>query len=110
MSTETEFEFVPQKSQSLLPYRQCVRYNQHRKAHLTWLHEQGKKPERTIGYSAKEVSTRATRLDQFYRWVWSEFETHTIDVTHEHADAFVDGSEEDGSGESLDSAGFDHQN
>lgn len=95
MNSDAEFEYVPEASQSRLTYRQCVRYNQHRKAHLTWLQDKGKNPDRDIGYSASEVTTRATRLDQFYRWVWDEFETRTVDVTHEHADAFVDGLAED---------------
>lgn len=95
MTSDEEFEFVPEKSRSLLSHRQRVQYNQYRKAHLTWLLEEGKTPERTIGYSESEVDSRASRLDQIYRWVWDEFDTKTMALTHEHADAVVDGLEED---------------
>lgn len=28
-------------------------------------------------------------MDQFYRWVWDEYDGYTTDVTHDHADAYL---------------------
>jgi len=70
-----------------LTSRRLADYEEHRRSFIKWLVNLGKKPERAEGYAQETARVRASRSDQFYRWVWDEEDRYTTSVTHEHADA-----------------------
>lgn len=76
-------------SEEFLNDRQLVDYRSHREACLQWLLTFGKDPDEVDGYARSTVNTRASRMDIFYRWVWEDEGRYVADVTHDHADAFL---------------------
>lgn len=88
--SEKEFPYVPSISNEFLNYRQRVDYNEHRRALIEWLDARGKNPEKHNGYSDQVVSNYAYRIDKFYRWVWTEYQGYTTQITDEHADEYID--------------------
>jgi site-specific recombinase XerD len=50
----------------------------------------GKDEDRAEGYAATTVRRRATNLDAFYRWVWSERDGYTTKITHDDGHAYID--------------------
>jgi site-specific recombinase XerD len=49
----------------------------------------GKSPAEGEGYAPDTVSSRAYRLDVFYRWVWDQEDRSTTQITHDHADDWM---------------------
>lgn len=80
---------VPGPSEEFLNDRQLVDFRSQREACLQWLLTFGKDPDEVDGYARSIVNTRASRMDIFYRWVWEEEGRYVADVTHDHADAFL---------------------
>ena len=80
---------VPNPSEAFLNKRQLVDYRSQREACLTWLLTFGKAPAEVDGYARSTVKTRASRMDIFYRWVWEKEGRYVVDITHDHADAFL---------------------
>lgn len=89
-SDDEEFLNVPPISRGLLNYRQLVDYDEHRKSLITWLSTQGKEPEKNKGYAPSTVTNYAHRLDKFYRWVWERSGRYTTQITHAHADNYME--------------------
>lgn len=58
----------PKPSEKLLNERQRVDYRTEREQCLEWLLTFGKDPDSVEGYAYSTVKTRASRMDQFYRW------------------------------------------
>lgn len=87
---DNEFPYVPRISDEFLNHRQRLDYNEHRRALIEWLETRGKEPEKHNGYSETVVSNYAYRIDKFYRRVWTEQGRYTTQVTHEHADEYMD--------------------
>lgn len=85
----TDIGVVPEPSEEQLNQRQLVDYRNQREQCLEWLLTSGIEPERAEGYAHGTVKNRASRMDAFYRWVWSQEDRYTTDVTHEHADAWL---------------------
>lgn len=84
-----DINVVPDTTAKRLTERQLLDYRNHREDLLEWLLVFGKDPETADGYARTTVKTRAYRMDQFYRWVWDEYDGYTTDVTHDHADAYL---------------------
>lgn len=80
---------VPEPTRARLDERHQLDYADHRKRLIEWLLVFGKKPAQAEGYALATVNNTAQRLDAFYRWVWTEFNGYTTDITHAHADAYV---------------------
>ena len=80
---------VTEPSEASLNQRQLLDYRSQRKACLSWLLAFGKNPSQAEGYARSTVRTRAHRMDQFYRWVWEQYDGYTVNVTHDHADAWL---------------------
>lgn len=80
---------VPEPSQAVLNERQKVDYAEHRRRLIQWGLHFGKDPDRADGYAYDTMRVRASRLDAFYRWVWSEKGRYTTALTHEDADAYM---------------------
>lgn len=76
-------------SENQLNQRQLVDYKAQRTDCLQWLLQFGKTPDKVEGYAFETVRARANRMDMFYRWVWEQEGRYVADVTHEHADAYM---------------------
>ena len=84
-----DISLVPNKTEDLLNERQYLDYRSEREHCLEWLLTFGKEPERADGYAKTTVSNRASRMDQFYRWVWEQEDGYTTNLTHDHADGYL---------------------
>ena len=80
---------VPQPTQDRLNERQLVDYRSQREDYLSWMLAFGKKPSHAEGYARETVKNYSYRTDQFYRFVWSEEEQYTTDISHTHADNWM---------------------
>lgn len=80
---------VPEPSEKLLNERQLVDYRAEREQCLEWLLTFGKDPDHAEGYAYQTVKNRASRIDQFYRWVWEYEDRYTSSITTAHADAYL---------------------
>ena len=87
---DEELSHVPAVSEEFLNHRQQLDYNEHRRALIEWLDTRGKDPDKHEGYSDQVVSNYAYRIDKFYRWVWSTHGRYTTQITHKHADEYID--------------------
>ena len=89
MSSVDELAYVGKKSRAYLNTRQAIAYNDHREDILTWLSEEY---ENSAGEELSELTVEnyAYRLDRFYRFVWDQLGEYTIQISHEHADAYVE--------------------
>jgi integrase len=81
---------VTERSQEMLNERQLLDYRRQRENCLEWLLIRGLDPEMVEGYARGTVKPRSARMDQFYRWLWNEKDSYTADVTHDHADAYME--------------------
>ena len=89
MSRLDELTLVPQPTKEELNKRQLLDYRSQREDCLEWLLALGKDPEKANGYAFQTVSNRAYRMDKFYRWVWKQEGRYTADITHAHADDWL---------------------
>jgi len=80
---------VPEPTKERLTERQLIDYRDHREDLLEWLLVFGKNPQKGEGYAFETIRNGSYRIDQFYRWVWDEYDGYTTDITHEHADAYM---------------------
>jgi len=55
----------------------CPGHENNHERPYDWLLHFGKDPEKTDGYAKATVQNRASRMDQFYRWVWDEEDAYT---------------------------------
>ena len=89
MSRLDEVTLIPQPTKEYLNRRQLLDYRSQRENCLDWLLTVGKNPEQAEGYAFQTVSNRAYRMDMFYRWAWKQEGGYTADVTHSHADNWL---------------------
>lgn len=82
-------QVVPEPTKETLTSRQLDDYTEHRVRLIEWMINIGKSPEKGQGYAEDTVSGRAYRLDKFYRWVWSQEDRYTTQITHEHANDWM---------------------
>ncbi|MFC4359297.1 tyrosine-type recombinase/integrase [Halobium salinum] len=85
-----DIKLVPKPAEKQLNQRQLLDYETHRETYLEWLYHLGKNPDQAEGYSQSTVKRDAYRLDQFYRWVWSQEDGYTTSITHTHAGNYID--------------------
>lgn len=76
---------VPNPSAKRPNDRQRVSYRTEREQCIEWLLTFGKDPKCAVGYAETIMSSHASRMDQFYRWVWDRENGHTSNLTHSHA-------------------------
>jgi integrase len=89
MSGVEDVTLVPEPSEEYLGERQLFDYREHRKKCIKWLLGIGKNPDKAEGYAFQTVYNRAYRMDQFYRFVWELEGGYTVQVTHNHADEYM---------------------
>jgi integrase len=89
MSGLDDLTIVPEPTKDTLNKRQLVDYRAQREDCLEWLLALGKNPEEATGYAFQTVDNRAYRMDMFYRWVWQQENGYTADITHVHADDWL---------------------
>ena len=90
MSDLGEFPVVTEKAESYLNERQLLDYRAEREDCLEWLLTFGKKPNEVVGYAPGTVKPRCYRMDRFYRYVWDHEEGYTVNLSHDHADSWMD--------------------
>lgn len=81
---------VSEPSRELLNERQLVDFRAYCEKFVNWLLYYGKDPTEPEGYARGVVEQRAGTHDKFARWVWDREGGYTTDVTHKHADAYLD--------------------
>lgn len=81
---------VSKHARKQLNPRQVEDYRSHRLQLIRWMDQLGKNPAQAEGYARATVQQRAYRLDQFYRYVWTELEDgYTTRITTDHADEYL---------------------
>lgn len=90
MSDLKGIQVVTEPSREQLNERQRIDYRSQRESCLRWLLTYGKDPSQAIGYAFETVRNRASRMDMFYRWVWSEEEQYVSNPTLEHVDSYME--------------------
>lgn len=84
-----DFSVVTEPAAEYLNHRQQLDYQTEREDCLEWLLTFGKNPDHAEGYAHGTVKPRSQRMDKFYRFVWEYEDGYTINLTHEHADAWM---------------------
>jgi len=72
-----DISIVTEPSAEVLNERQQIDYPSQREQCLDWQLVFGKDPKQADGYAHTTVKCRRDRMDQFYRWVWSEENGYT---------------------------------
>lgn len=90
MTDLDDYPIVTQKSEEYLNERQLLDYRSERKECLRWLLTYGKEPAEADGYAPGTVKPRCYRMDRFYRYVWTQEGGYTVNLTHDHADSWMD--------------------
>lgn len=85
-----KFEFISREKVAPLNRRQQEIYCQKRKRFVSYLRERGKTPHREIGYAPDSVKSMARRVQQVFEFVWHDLGQVTTDLSHDHADEFVE--------------------
>lgn len=86
---DSDIEKIPlltEPAEDCLNPRQQLDYQTEREDCLSWLLAVGKTPNKGEGYALGTVKPRSYRMDQFYRWVWSQEEGYTVAISPKHAD------------------------
>lgn len=84
-----DFPVVTETSEEYLNQRQLLDYRSEREECLRWFLTFGKNPEKAKGYAKGTVKPRCYRMDRFYRFVWDLEDGYTLNLTHDHADAWM---------------------
>jgi site-specific recombinase XerD len=89
MTLPEKLTAVPEPTEAYLNHKQLMDYRSEREEALTWLLTFGKDPKQADGYAVSTLKTQAYRMDQFYRWVWEREGGYTVQLSHEHADEWM---------------------
>ena len=89
MTDLSDYPVTTSKSEAYLNPRQLVDYREEREACLTWLLTFGKDPDQVVGYAPGTIKSRSARMDRFFRFVWDQEGGYTVNVDHDHADAWM---------------------
>lgn len=90
MSDLDDITVVLSPSERYLSPRQLQDYRAEREACLEWLLTRGKDSDKHEGHALSTIKTRSRRMDRFYRWVWDQNGNYTLNITTDHADAWMD--------------------
>lgn len=90
MTDLSDLPVLTDVSESSLNQRQVLDYRAEREDCLRWLLTFGKDPDQASGYAKGTVKPRCYRMDRFYRFVWEQESGYTANLTHGHADAWMD--------------------
>ena len=80
---------VTETSEEYLNPRQLLDYRNEREECLEWLLTFGKRPDEAVGYALGTIKPSAYRMDHFYRFVWEKEGGYTVNINHNHADAWM---------------------
>lgn len=86
----SRYKIVPGPDADRLTEAQLAEYRDFREAFVAWLHVEGKDPDRVEGYAPKSVQNTAYRTSKFMRFVWDIEGEYTLQLSHDHADAYLD--------------------
>lgn len=82
-------KIVSEPSQERLNQKEVIDYRSHRTNKAKWFLTLGKEPVKAHGYSPTTLKPRLSMLDRFNRFVWDETGGYTTNITHDHADEYV---------------------
>ena len=85
-----QYPVITHPAEAYLNPRQRQDYRSERESCLHWLLTRGKKPAEAVGYAEGTVKPRCYRMDRFYRFVWEREGGYTTNLSHDHADAWMD--------------------
>ena len=86
----SQYPIVPGPDADRLTEEELTAYRGFREPFIAWLLVEGKDPGEATGYAPKSVQNTAYRTSKFMRFVWDLEQTFTLEVTHNHADAYLD--------------------
>ncbi|GAB3680496.1 hypothetical protein GCM10028857_03290 [Salinarchaeum chitinilyticum] len=89
MTLPDDVTVVSEPAEEFLNQKQLLDYRSEREDCLSWLLAFGKAPEKGEGYAVGTVNPRASRMDQFYRWVWRSEDGYTAHLDTDHADDWM---------------------
>jgi site-specific recombinase XerD len=81
---------VPEPSRTHLNQRQLQDYRNHRRDLIKWMLTLGKNPSEAKGYAHDTVTRRSHDIDAFYRWIWTEHGTYTLNITPEYGNDYLE--------------------
>lgn len=80
---------VTESSEESLNVRQLSDYRSQRADCLRWLLTFGRTRIRSRAMPSRQFALEPNRMDMFYRWSWEQEGRYVADVTHEHADEWM---------------------
>jgi site-specific recombinase XerD len=78
----------------MLNHRQLEMVNEDLKAYTEWMNQRGKNPELNLGLDQDTADNNRARVDQFLRRFWEDTDQFTLRVTHDDAEAYIQGMRE----------------
>lgn len=84
------YAIVPGPDAEQLHPDELAAYRDFREAFIAWLLVEGKDPAAVEGYAPKTVQNTAYRTSKFFRFVWEVEGGFTLEITHDHADDYLD--------------------
>lgn len=91
--TNTKIDGIPlitKPAEQYLNQRQILDYSEERRDLIKWSLQTGKDEKRGEGYAASTFKPHSYRIDQFYRWIWTEEDSYTTQITTNHADRYFE--------------------
>lgn len=90
MPATDDVPLISKQSIAQLNHQQQVLFGQHWRDFVTFLRNEGKDPNRQIGYAASNVRPTARRVLQVFQHQWDTQETPiVIELSTDHADKFI---------------------
>ena len=86
---DCDFEFLGEESLSSLNFQQEILYHDFWEGFLAYLREEGKNPDRYVGYEESNIRPTARRVHQIFQYYW-ENERVILELTPELADHFIE--------------------
>ncbi|WP_049935836.1 tyrosine-type recombinase/integrase [Haloplanus natans] len=87
-----QYPVLTRPTRQILGDKQLDDYEQFRLEFINWLDREGKTPEvrGENGYAEGVVSNTAHRIDYWFRYVWEQEGSYTLNITHDHAEMYMD--------------------
>lgn len=85
---DCDFDYLGEKSLSSLNFQQEILYHDFWDDFLAYLREEGKNPDRYVGYEESNIRPTARRVHQVFQYYW-ENERVVLELTPKLADHFV---------------------
>lgn len=88
-TTEDGITVATEDTEQRLNEKQLHQYKNWHETFIEWCLAEGKNPQKRNGFAKSTVKRTAARTDAFMRFVWDQGGGYTLQVTHDHADAYI---------------------